>query len=176
MASTTQHDDAHESDALALQQSLVDAVIAADGLQIRLAPPTYRVPGVPPIAIPMDAAPEGDGALRFAHFLGGDPDISAIEDAQAQQEYDEECYRAALRRMAGAAHRKERHFVSELHAYLFVTCEFFNEHRRTFTMRERARYQRVASSIWLAQSDVDASARQQRAVDGAMQSVTGDAA
>lgn len=135
-----------QQQAEALQAALMAQAVGSNP-QVRLAPPTYHVPGVPMIGIDPSACPEGDHMLRV---------LEIEEDEAARQSYQEALYRHALRTIAGAAHAKGRHFTSETHALLFTYCEWWNQHRRQMTDAERVRYARVASSIWAAQSDVDA--------------------
>lgn len=137
---------------IAAQLALQDAHVREamlHGQHVRLAPPTYRVRGVLPLAIPSDAAPEGDGALRF---LGADPDIAATEEAKA--EYDEYVHLHVVQQITRAARNAGIHaFTSKEAVELFATNVWFNRHDRLMTVAERTRWHRASVAIWRAQSE-----------------------
>jgi hypothetical protein len=164
----TPPDDA-ESAAIRNQQDLVDAVLAADGSHIQLAPPTYRVRGVRPLALDPACAPEGDAALRF---FGAQPDISAVESAETADEWAarvaQGTYLRALAEYAAMAHDTGARWESAWKCTLWVYYKWLVRHLRLTTPAESALLERVAEGLWTAQQGAG------RAVTRAMETITAE--
>jgi hypothetical protein len=151
-------DAAPEGLDLIRQQELVDAVLEADGAQTRLAPidpPTYRVRGVRPVALDSACAAEGDAVLRVLAESAPDP-----------------LYLPALAEMAGHAHRTRPQWKSASACALWVYYKWVVRHLRMMTALERARYGRVADSLYAAQQATVDTARLRRVEQGVMRAVT----